>query len=542
MSGLLEHPLRSRVGRRIALVVLVSAIVPLAAIGGVLFTRARDQLEVQARARLHDQTKTVALNGMERLSLLEERLRWLAGNQRVRSSGAVELPALLGSFNGLDSLAMALAQDAAPRLVRGDTAPPAVGPVALEVLREGGALLVPGTDGRGYWMFAAVESADGGFAAARIPPAAVFGFGEGSTLSPNLVLCVFDDGHRMVACSDGGLVAEAAGIAALPTHGAAEVVVDGVAYRARTWALSLERGYRAGTWTVALMEPREESLATLDRFAREVLLLSALSLIVVVLAVLAAIRRSLSPLSRLEAAAARVARHDFDVEVLIATRDEFEDLARGFNSMVGELRQRFEALEAFSVGTATSLARTIDAKSPWTAGHSERVTQMALEIAAAMKLPDRDIEVLSLGGLLHDIGKLATPQHILEKAGPLTVDERYIIERHPADGARILEPIPKFAAILPIVLQHHERFDGGGYPAHLAGDQIDRLARVLAVADVFDALRSNRPYREGWPLDRAIAYVQAASGTHFDPVVVEAFTRVIQREVVGEGTVVDRAS
>lgn len=542
MSGLLQHPLQSRVGRRIALVVLVSAIVPLVAIGGVLFTRARGQLEAQARARLHEQTKTLALHGAERLSLLEERLGWLAEHQRTLSSREGELPTLLGSFNDLDAMALAPALDGTPRTVRGDTAPPAVAPDALAALRAGGALLLPATDTRDYWMFAAAQSADGGFAAARVPAAAIFGFGEGSTLSPDLVLCVFDNGHRRVACSNDGLVAEAEATAALPAHGAAEVVVDGVVYRARTWAMSLERRYRAGTWTMALLEPREQSLATLDRFAREVLLLSALSLIVVVLAVLAAIRRSLSPLSRLEEAAARVARHDFDVQVLVATHDEFEDLARGFNCMVGELRQRFEALEAFSVGTATALARTIDAKSPWTAGHSERVTQMALEIAAAMELSDRDIELLSLGGLLHDIGKLATPQHILEKAGPLTVDERYIIERHPADGARILEPIPKFAAILPIVLQHHERFDGGGYPAHLAGDQIDRLARVLAVADVFDALRSDRPYRQGWPLARAVAHMQAAAGTHLDPVVVDAFLRVMQRDASRVSVVVDRAS
>ncbi len=129
--------------------------------------------------------------------------------------------------------------------------------------------------------------------------------------------------------------------------------------------------------------------------------------------------------------------------------------------------------------------------------------------------------------MLHDIGKLAVPAAILDKAGKLSKQEYEIMKAHPQASVRILEPIEEYAAIIPMVLQHHERFDGKGYPSGLSGNSIHLGARILAVADAFDAMESDRPYRNRMPLDRVMGIMQEESGRQFDPVVVEALMNTI---------------
>jgi HD-GYP domain-containing protein (c-di-GMP phosphodiesterase class II) len=148
-----------------------------------------------------------------------------------------------------------------------------------------------------------------------------------------------------------------------------------------------------------------------------------------------------------------------------------------------------------------------------------------------MGLPDTEISELSRGGLVHDIGKLATPPGILDKEGTLTPEEFAIMREHPRKGVHILEPIPAFGPLLPIVGQHHERWDGAGYPDGLGGEQIARTARVLAVADVWDALSSDRPYRKGLPIADVVRMISAGAGSQFDPRAVDAFVRVMARTV-----------
>jgi putative nucleotidyltransferase with HDIG domain len=187
-----------------------------------------------------------------------------------------------------------------------------------------------------------------------------------------------------------------------------------------------------------------------------------------------------------------------------------------------------ERLDQLNLGTLTALARAIDAKSAWTAGHSERVTQVALSIGRAFGLPENELEVLQRGGLLHDIGKIATPPSILDKPGKLEPEEMRVMQDHVRAGARILEPITGFADILPIVLHHHEWFNGSGYPAGLKGEQISLHGRIYAVADVYDALSSDRPYRAGWERKRVLDYIREKAGTQFDPVVVEVFLKLME--------------
>ena len=189
-----------------------------------------------------------------------------------------------------------------------------------------------------------------------------------------------------------------------------------------------------------------------------------------------------------------------------------------------------EELDALNWGALYALARAIDAKSPWTAGHSERVTNLALQIGKMMGLSQPELELMHRGGLLHDIGKLGIPPPILDKPGRLTDEELRCMRSHVQIGVRILEPIVAYGEVMPIVLQHHERFDGKGYPHGIAGDAIDPYARIFSVADCYDAQVSDRPYRAGMDRRQVIENISRDAGHAFDPRVVEAFLLVMARE------------
>lgn len=189
-----------------------------------------------------------------------------------------------------------------------------------------------------------------------------------------------------------------------------------------------------------------------------------------------------------------------------------------------------ENIENLAKGTIEALARTVDAKSQWTSGHSERVADMSHRIGRAMGLSEKSQETLLRGGLLHDIGKIGITQTILDKPGKLSDVEYTEIKNHPEIGAKILEPIAAYQDILSLIAQHHEKYDGTGYPHGIEGDEIDIRARIVAVADVWDALVSDRPYREGWIQDKARKLIVDKAGQDFDPEVVKAFLAVINEE------------
>ncbi|MGH9463181.1 MAG: HD-GYP domain-containing protein, partial [Vicinamibacteria bacterium] len=189
-----------------------------------------------------------------------------------------------------------------------------------------------------------------------------------------------------------------------------------------------------------------------------------------------------------------------------------------------------EQLDELNWGTLVALARTIDAKSPWTLGHSERAAEMSLRIGKVLGLSRKELDNLHRGALLHDIGKIGIPPTILDKPGKLTPEETAVMREHPLIGERILQPIAAYAEVIPVVSQHHEWFDGSGYPRGLCGGQISFIARIYAVADVFDALVADRPYRGGLAIDTVIEYIEERAGKQFDPSVVEAFLEVIRRD------------
>ena len=189
-----------------------------------------------------------------------------------------------------------------------------------------------------------------------------------------------------------------------------------------------------------------------------------------------------------------------------------------------------EDLEGLNWGTLYALARAIDAKSPWTAGHSERVTALALKIGLVLGLDRKELDDIHRAGLLHDIGKIGIPPHILDKPEGLTDDEFHTMRKHTRLGAKILEPIPSYASVVPVVLHHHENFDGTGYPDGLAGPEIPLGARIFALADQYDALISDRPYHAGVKREEVAEIIKRSAGTRFDPAVVQAFLEVMKQE------------
>src|SRR5262249_55860504 len=175
------------------------------------------------------------------------------------------------------------------------------------------------------------------------------------------------------------------------------------------------------------------------------------------------------------------------------------------------------------VGTITALARAVEVRDQYTHDHTQRVTDYALMLAEELRLSPAERYHIQIGTPLHDIGKIGVEDAILRKPGRLTDAEFEQMKLHTLKGAAILETIPALKPVIPIVRHPHERWDGTGYPDRLANDKIEQVARIVAVADAFDAMTSNRPYRTALPAAAAYAELLAKAGSHFDPAVVQAF-------------------
>jgi putative nucleotidyltransferase with HDIG domain len=187
-----------------------------------------------------------------------------------------------------------------------------------------------------------------------------------------------------------------------------------------------------------------------------------------------------------------------------------------------------ERLDRLTLGTLEALARTVDSKSRWTAGHSKRVAELALRLGEAVQLSELDLQVLYRGALLHDIGKIGVPAAILNKPARLTDEEMKKIREHPEIGFRILSPIESLADILPIVRHHHERYDGGGYPGGMPSSQLPELVRLVTVVDTYDTLVNDRPYRAGLDPEAALELLVEGDGSQFDPELVTALVTLVR--------------
>lgn len=193
-----------------------------------------------------------------------------------------------------------------------------------------------------------------------------------------------------------------------------------------------------------------------------------------------------------------------------------------------KLEEAYDELKSAYMGTMESLRLAVDAKDSYTRNHSDRVSYYSLLIAKKLNLPEEELEIVRNGGLFHDIGKIGIPDAILQKTAKLTDEEYDDIKNHPSIGAHILAPAKIFENIIPMVKHHHERFDGRGYPSGLAGEDIPLYARIVAVADAFDAMTSDRSYRPRFTLYKALDELENCKGTQFDPMLVDLFILAIK--------------
>jgi HD-GYP domain-containing protein (c-di-GMP phosphodiesterase class II) len=289
-------------------------------------------------------------------------------------------------------------------------------------------------------------------------------------------------------------------------------------------------------WAVVVQKPQREAYRGVLEMQRTARLLALLAVLLSIGVSIFAARRITNPLQVLTQSSRALARGDFSQRVNLWSRTEIGELAHTFNTMSDELERFVEDLKRAAeenrelfMGSIQMLAGAVDEKDPYTRGHSDRVTRYSLLIAKQMNLPAGFLEILQISAQLHDVGKIGIEDHILKKPGALTAEEFEVMKTHTTKGANILRPVTQLAEMLPGIELHHEALDGRGYPYGLQGEQIPLLARVIAVADTFDALTTNRPYQKEHTPEQALQIIRNLAGKRLDPTAVEALLAVCAR-------------
>ena len=285
-------------------------------------------------------------------------------------------------------------------------------------------------------------------------------------------------------------------------------------------------------WGVLVERDRDIAFASVDGMVRDTVLWSAVCLAgALALGVLFA-RRLSRPIARLADSTRAVAGGQYGAGVEVTGTAEIADLSENFNIMSASIRDAFERVQKAArenqelfIASIRALAAAIDAKDPYTRGHSERVARYSSAIAKELALPVEEARKVRLSALLHDVGKIGVDDRIIRKPTALTDEEFDLMKAHPVKGAAIMEAIPQMADIIPGMKYHHEKWEGGGYPEGLRGEQIPLQARIVAVADAFDAMTTTRPYQKAMEVSYVLERLREMSSKRFDGQVVEALAR-----------------
>jgi HD-GYP domain-containing protein (c-di-GMP phosphodiesterase class II) len=250
------------------------------------------------------------------------------------------------------------------------------------------------------------------------------------------------------------------------------------------------------------------------------------------------------PVQELAAGARRIASGDFSQLIEIRSQTELGELGNSFNLMTNQIERYIKELQSsveenreLFLGTVKSLAAAIDGKDPYTRGHSERVSRVSMAIAQRLGLPDDECEKIRISALLHDVGKIGIDDNILKKPSALTDQEFDIMKLHPQKGYKIMSQIPAMKEFLPGMYMHHEMVNGMGYPQGLTGDQIPLMGLIVAVADTFDAMTTDRPYQKAMKFEDAVERIRSFVGTRYDASVVAAFTEACEDGQIRPGSV-----
>ncbi len=287
-------------------------------------------------------------------------------------------------------------------------------------------------------------------------------------------------------------------------------------------------------WGVLIERPAAEAYAPVRTNQLRTLGLIALAALVALGIGFALSRRLITPLQSLAATTSQLADGNLTVRATVRGADEIALLGSNFNNMAGNiealvrrLRQALRQNQELFLETIRTLAAAIDAKDPYTRGHSERVASYAMAISRHLGLSQEEVFRVHIAAILHDVGKLGIRDGILNKPGGLSDEEFEVMRQHPAIGAQIMSPIRMLKDIIPGIRNHHETWDGTGYPDRLKGEQIPMVARIIGVSDTFDAMTTTRPYQQAMTLDYVLTKMRSMVGSRFDPKVIDAFTAAV---------------
>ncbi len=239
-------------------------------------------------------------------------------------------------------------------------------------------------------------------------------------------------------------------------------------------------------------------------------------------------RQIINPIQRIEKTAKAITKGKLDSRVFLNGSDEMVHLGHSINTMAGSLQELLDRQEQAYIQVLQSLAKALEAKDPYTAGHSGRVAKFSVKLGKFLNLSKDDMAILKQGALMHDLGKIAIPDHILNKPDKLTDEEFDIMRNHPVKTADIMKPLRHYKRHREIAAWHHERWDGNGYPDGLKGEEIPLMARIVSIADTWDAMTGDRIYRKGMSEEKAISILLAERGSgQWDPTLVDAFVQMM---------------
>jgi HD-GYP domain-containing protein (c-di-GMP phosphodiesterase class II) len=289
-------------------------------------------------------------------------------------------------------------------------------------------------------------------------------------------------------------------------------------------------------WAVVVQKPRDEAYSSVYEMQRTARILALCAITLSIGIGIIAARRITNPLEVLTESSHAIARGDFSQRVQLKSRTEIGELAATFNVMSEELEHFVEDLKRAAaenrelfMSSIQMLAGAVDEKDPYTRGHSDRVTKYSVLIAKEMGMPEDFLETVQVSAQLHDVGKIGIEDRILKKPGALTAEEFEIMKTHTTKGANILRPVAKLKEMIPGIELHHESLNGRGYPHGYKADEIPVLPRIIAVADTFDALTTNRPYQQAHDCEDALRIIHSISGKRLDPAAVAALEAIYQR-------------
>jgi HD-GYP domain-containing protein (c-di-GMP phosphodiesterase class II) len=291
----------------------------------------------------------------------------------------------------------------------------------------------------------------------------------------------------------------------------------------------------AFSWGLLMERPTSEAYAPVRVMQAQTFWSTAIAALVALGIGFLLSRRLINPLQNLAATTSQIAEGNLAVRATVRGEDEiallgsnFNDMASNIEALVRKLKQALRQNQELFLETIRTLAAAIDAKDPYTRGHSERVSSYSMAISRHLELNQEEVFRVHIAAILHDVGKLGIRESILNKPGGLSDDEFEIMRQHPSIGAQIMSPIRMLKDIIPGIRNHHETWDGSGYPDHLEGEEIPMVARIIGVADTFDAMTTTRPYQQAMSLEYVLAKMRSMSGSRFDPVVVEAFMAAVE--------------